>query len=163
MGCNDPRSCAGGDAIPILAPANEPTWGICARQLRGGVPLAVMTRLGLGQAEVTASEPVEVGECTAGSVDLVVFAFSALSFIEVSLQVGSDRENWSRFSTTVVTRAGFARLKFRGLGARFLRLYYRAEGQLGGVGILTTTIAGCAEGTPGWLDHHADRGWPHTS
>lgn len=101
-----------------------------------------MTRLALAQAEATASEALELGRCTAGIVDVVVFAFSSLSAIQLDLEMGSDRENWSRVSSTLLTRLGFVRFRFRGVAARYLRLYYRASGNAGGIGVLTTTVNG---------------------
>jgi len=46
------------------------------RTLRSGVPKPLSTRLAVGSSQSTALEAVELGECTAGSVDVVLFAFS---------------------------------------------------------------------------------------
>lgn len=113
-----------------------------AGALRSGAPVPVMTRLALVQGTVTASEALELGECTAGNLDIVVFAFDSLTSIEIELEVGSDRENWSQAMAVVFTRGGFARFKFRGIPTRYLRVHYRAVGASGGLGILTTTVNG---------------------
>lgn len=112
--------------------------------LSGGVPVLLLTRLTLTDSQVTASEAIELGKCTAGVVDVVVFAFTALASIQVDLEMGSDRENWSCFSSALFTRIGFARFRFRGIPARYLRLYFRASGSPGGIAILTTTLSGAA-------------------
>ena len=133
--------------LPVLPRSNEVPGVLgggvlAAGRLARGVPVPLMTRLALVQGTVTASEALEVGECTAGNVDIVVFAFSSLSSIEVELEIGNDRENWSSAWVTVFTQGGYGRFRFRGVAARFIRLYYRATGSPGGIGILTTTVHG---------------------
>lgn len=115
-----------------------------ARLVRGGSPIPVATRLVVVPAHVTASEALEVGKCTAGVVDVVVFAFDSLASVQLGLEMGSDRENWSGVSSTLFTRIGFARFRFRGIPARYLRLYFQAFGSPGGMAILTTSVTGGA-------------------
>lgn len=113
-----------------------------ALPVRPGLPVTVMSRLALSEAQVTASEALELGKCNAGSVDVVVFAFDSLSSIEIDLEMGNDRENWSHVLAAVFRRGGFGRLRFRGVASRYIRLHYRAAGNPGGIGILTTTVNG---------------------
>jgi hypothetical protein len=111
-------------------------------RMRSGAPIPVNTRLKIGQNETTASEPLTVGECTQGSVDLVLFILSSITSVEAILQGGSDGENWSPISSTVLTTAGFARFRFDRVAFRFVRLFYTASGSAGGVSVLATTISG---------------------
>jgi len=112
------------------------------RTLRSGVPKPLSTRLAVGSSQSTALEAVELGECTAGSVDVVLFAFSSLTSVEVILEAGIDGENFVPVSSTVLTGAGFARFRFRRIAMPLLRLYISAAGSAGGVGILATTVNG---------------------
>lgn len=107
-----------------------------------GSSVPIVTRLALAHSQVTASEALDVGKCTAGIVEVVLFAFHSLSSIQVDLEMGNDRENWSRVSSSWFTRLGFTRFRFRGIPSKYIRLYYRATGDPGGIGILMTTING---------------------
>lgn len=145
MSCQGGLGCASAEGparagLELVAEASAVEPVLAASLLRPGMPLAVMTRLALGQSEVTASRALELATCTAGRVDVVVFAFSALSSIEIDLEIGNDGENWSTFSSSILTQSGFARYRFRGVAARYLRFRYRAAGDPGGIGILTTTV-----------------------
>lgn len=102
----------------------------------------INTRLKLGSDEVTASEPVELGGCAAGSVDMVVIVLSALTRIEAIVEAGTDQVNFFRISSTVFSGEGFARFRFRVPAYRFVRVYYTASGSPGGIGVVATTING---------------------
>jgi hypothetical protein len=111
-------------------------------QLRSGKAIPVNSRLKIGQSEATASEPLSVGSCPQGSVDLVVFVLNSLTSIEAVLQGGFDAENWVPISSTVFTSTGYARFRFERVAFRYLRLYYTAAGSAGGVGVVATTLNG---------------------
>jgi hypothetical protein len=127
------------DAAPDLPPESEPS---SSGRLGCGNLRALATRLALSHAVPTASEPVELDACTSGALDLVLFALSSITSIEVVLEGGLDRENYRRISSTVLSSEGFARVRFRGMSWRFLRLYYVATGSSGGVGLLAATLSG---------------------
>lgn len=112
------------------------------RGLRAGTPVSLNDRLKLGDGAVTVSEALHVEGVNAGSVDLVVFVLSSISSIEAILEAGIDGENFSRVASTVLSSAGAARLRFRGVRYRFLRVYYTATGSPGGVAVLATTMNG---------------------
>lgn len=134
---------AGGDLLEVPRPPAGGAGGVLpVVTLRHGQPIAVATRLALVQGTVTASEPLEVGDCSAGDVDIVVFAFSLISTIQIDVEIGNDGENWSTAFSTLFKRAGFARFKYRGIGSRFLRLRYGSAGDPAGIAILTTTVCG---------------------
>lgn len=161
--CDEGKECEGGKApcgevpagviIPreldlqpvIEAPAEperpEEEGGPFAR-LRSGKAIPVNTRLKLGQSESTASEPLAVGNCPQGSVDLVIFVMSSLTSVEAILQGGFDAENWVPISSTVFTSVGYARFRFERVAYRYLRLFYTASGSAGGVGVVATTLNG---------------------
>ena len=112
------------------------------RRLRAGAPVAVNTRLRLAHAESNASDALALGECNAGSVDLVLFLLSSLTSVEAILEGTIDGENFSRISSTVFSATGYARFRFRNVAYRLVRIYYTATGSAGGVGFVATTING---------------------
>lgn len=114
-------------------------------KLKKGVPLPVNDRLKIGQNEMTASAPMDLGECTAGSVDLVVFLLSGLTRIDVILEGGFSDGNFRRISSTAFNRAGFARFRFSDVGYRLIRVYYTGVGNQGGVGMVATTVNGSSD------------------
>lgn len=111
-------------------------------RLRSGKPVAINSRLKVGQSESTASEPLAVGDCVQGSVDLVVIVLTSLTSVEAILQGGFDAENWVPISSTVFTSVGYVRFRFERVAYRYLRLYYTAAGSVGGVGVVATTLNG---------------------
>lgn len=129
--------------VPLLVPpSREPSGLVPPAAIRAGAPVSVMTRLALGPSQTTASEALVVGDCTAGSVDIVLFAFESLTSIQIDVEMGNDSDNWSPVCTTILRRAGSVRFRYRGVGGRYIRLYYRASGSPGGIGLLTTTVCG---------------------
>lgn len=111
-------------------------------RLRSGKSIPVNDRLQVAHQESTASEPLAVGNCPRGSVDLVIFVMNSLTQVEAILQGGFDGENWLPISSTVFTAVGFARFRFERVAYRYLRLYYTATGSAGGVGVVATTLSG---------------------
>lgn len=151
MSCDGAGGCGSGGSRPVpgaLANGRRPGL-VAAVTLRPGVPIPVMTRLALAEDQTTASEALQVGRCNSGCVDVVVFGFQDLSRIEIDVEGGSDRENWSRLVSALFTRSGFTRFRFRGVASRYVRLFYRAIGDPGGIGLLTTTLSGCELSSPG--------------
>jgi hypothetical protein len=118
----------------------DSSWS--GRRLRAGVPVPVNTRLKLAHAESNASDALALGECNAGSVDLVLFVLNSLTSVEAVLEGTIDGENFSRISSTVFSAAGYARFRFRNVAFRLVRLYYTATGSAGGIGFVATTING---------------------
>lgn len=127
--------------VPPTLEGSEEVAGPFAR-LRSGKCVPVNNRLKLGEGETTASEPLTVGECTRGSVDVVLFVLNSLTSVEAILEGGVDGDNWVRISSTVFTTAGFARFRFERVAFRLLRLYYTTTGSPGGVGVVATTVNG---------------------
>ena len=139
---------------PVIEAPGEPmeSWSLptgaddeaAARfaRLRCGSPREVARRLAMPQGTSTALEPLDVGECTRGSVDLVIIAFESMTSIEVILEEGLDAQNYSRVSSTVFKAAGFARFRFARIASKFIRLYFVATGSAGGVGVMAATVNG---------------------
>lgn len=89
-----------------------------------------------------ASEPVELENCRAGSVDVVLFKLAQITSVEVFVEATTDGENYRRICATVLKSEGAVRVRFLNCCWRFLRLYYVATGSQGGVGILAATLSG---------------------
>ena len=138
-----------GDSIadPAALPAGDPENGILpSAKLKKGVPFPLNERLKIGQNEATASVAMELGECTAGSVDLVIFVWSGLTRVEAILEGGFVRDgNFRPISSTAFNRAGFARFTFDEVGFPLIRVYYKGVGNQGGVGMVATTVNGSSD------------------
>lgn len=138
MSCCD--SCAKGHgcespALPELE--LQQTEPPVPKLQRGTSSLA--ERLGLSQAEVTASEAVSIEGSNAVRVDVIVVNLT-LSSVSIRVQVSNDAVSWSdaaQFSRKVI---GYATTKVRGIGFRFVRLYYEASNTAGGEGVLAASL-----------------------
>lgn len=136
-----PRGTISTSEMELLT-AEYLTGTLRPERVRPGVPKPLTTRLAIRNAETTASLALDLGECTGGSVDVVVFAMSQLDRIEASLEVGTDLQNYNRVSTTLLTQAGATRIRFRNLVFRMLRIYFTASGSQSGIGVIATTVYG---------------------
>ncbi|NUN50848.1 MAG: hypothetical protein HUU15_18735 [Candidatus Brocadiae bacterium] len=100
----------------------------------------VARRLGVAALEVTASESVAMGRSTAATVGLVVIALRSIASVTVQLELSSDGENWKPASSTVLTDAGYWSVKLGGIGSRYVRLRYSANGSPGGSALLAALV-----------------------
>lgn len=108
----------------------------------GGVlPIVeVARRLGLSNAQVTASEAVDMRSGNTATVGVVVIDLESPGTITVVLEQSNDLENWQSTVQTALQSAGYATIRARGIGSRFVRLRYTASGASGTVAILAALI-----------------------
>ncbi|KAF0243296.1 MAG: hypothetical protein FD180_3481 [Planctomycetota bacterium] len=111
-------------------------------RLRPGKSIPVNTHLMIEEPSTTASEPLGLGNCHSGSVDVVVFGLTSQTTLEITLEMGFDAENYSPVSCTYFDSTGFARFRFSKIACPLLRFYYRAIGNANSRGLIATTISG---------------------
>ncbi|MEK7466889.1 MAG: hypothetical protein AAB074_05685 [Planctomycetota bacterium] len=99
----------------------------------------VAADLGLGEGEVTASMAVSVEGSNAVRVDILV-ANLTLRSISFRVQVSNDAVCWSDAAQFRKTTIGYATTKVRGIGFRFVRLFYEASDTAGGEGVLAASL-----------------------
>lgn len=99
----------------------------------------VADRLGLGSQEVTASRPVSIEGSNAVRVDLFVVNLT-LSSVAIRVQVSNDAVSWSDAAQFQRNSIGYATTKVRGIGFRFVRLFYEASNTASGEGVLAASL-----------------------
>ncbi|KAF0239640.1 MAG: hypothetical protein FD180_5216 [Planctomycetota bacterium] len=99
----------------------------------------VAADLGLGESEVTASKAVSIEGSNAVRVDILV-ANLTLSSISFRVQVSNDAVGWLDAAQFRKTTIGYATTKVRGIGFRFVRLFYEASDTAGGEGVLAASL-----------------------
>jgi hypothetical protein len=99
----------------------------------------VAEKLGLAAQEVTASRPVRIEGSNAVRVDVLVVNLT-LSSVSIRVQVSNDAVGWSDAAQFRKSTSGYATTKVRGVGFRFVRLYYEASNTFGGEGVLAASL-----------------------
>ena len=97
-------------------------------------------RLGLSNAQVTASEAVDMRCGNAATIGLVVIDLEASGIVTVILEQSNDLENWQATVATAIQSAGYSSIRARGIGSRFVRLRYSASGAAGTVAVLAALV-----------------------
>ncbi|MEK7470142.1 MAG: hypothetical protein AAB074_22460 [Planctomycetota bacterium] len=150
-GCCD--SCAHGQecAAPseLASPIDESGDAISLRtiaaDLEAPIPdfvpgtVNVAEKLGLASQEVTASKAVSVEGSNAVRVDILVVNLT-LASVSFRVQVSNDAVCWSDAAQFRKTTIGYATTKVRGIGFRFVRLFYEASNTAGGEGVLAASL-----------------------
>jgi hypothetical protein len=104
-----------------LGPSFSPEFS-----LSPGRQIEVASDLGLGQSEVTASEPYEVGACNSLRIEVVLLSV-ANGAVTVTVEASVDRQNWLPQTRTLVQSLGFASWPLRGFSSRYVRLRYAGD------------------------------------
>ncbi len=99
----------------------------------------IADRLGLGDSEVTASPAVGIEGSNAVRVDILLFTLT-LDAVSFRVQVSNDAVCWADAAEFRRTVAGYATAKLRGVGFRFVRLYYEASNTASGQGVLAASL-----------------------
>lgn len=132
-------SCAGGEPCEgsELPSVSEDLSVPEPPNLPGTTRIAV--RLGLSASEVTASQAVGIEGSNAVRVDVLVVNLT-LSAVTFRIQVSNDSVCWSDAALFKRSTCGYATAKVRGIGFRFVRLYYEASNTAGGEGVLAASL-----------------------
>ena len=137
------KSCEIGDAC--VGPATRPGGADIAVELEAPVPsfergtVKVAEKLGLASQEISASRPVSIEGSNAVRVDVLVVILT-LSSVSIRVQVSNDAVGWSDAAQFRKSTSGYATTKVRGVGFRFVRLYYEASNTIGGEGVLAASL-----------------------
>ena len=99
----------------------------------------VAEKLGLASQEVTASKAVSIEGSNAVRVDVLVVNLT-LSSIAIRVQVSNDAVCWTDAAQFRKTTLGYATTKVRGIGFRFVRLFYEASNTARGEGVLAASL-----------------------
>lgn len=99
----------------------------------------VAERLGLSASEVTASQAVGIEGSNSVRVDVLVVNLT-LSAVTFRIQVSNDSVCWADAALFKRSTTGYATAKVRGIGFRFVRLYYEASNTTGGEGVLAASL-----------------------
>jgi hypothetical protein len=142
--CDVGEKCAGAATLPsVHEEAGESP--ILANELEAPEPplvagtVNVAEKLGLASQEVTASKPVSVEGSNAVRVDVLVVNLT-LSSVSIRVQVSNDAVCWSDAAQFRKSSIGYATTKVRGIGFRFVRLFYEASDTFGGGGVLAASL-----------------------
>ena len=99
----------------------------------------VAENLGLASQEVTASKAVSIEGSNAVRVDVIV-ANLTLGSVTIRVQVSNDSVCWTDAAQFRKATTGYATAKLRGIGFRFVRLFYEASNTVGGEGVLAASL-----------------------
>ncbi len=99
----------------------------------------VAERLGLASLEITASKAVSIEGSNAVRVDVMVVNMT-LGHVAIRVQVSNDAVCWSDAAQFRKRTSGYATTKVRGIGFRFVRLFYEASNTAGGQGVLAASL-----------------------
>ncbi len=139
--CDEGKSCEGSaEPAGATAPASqiEADLQVPTPVLIPGT-VQVAERLGLAESEVTASKAVSIEGSNAVRVDVLVVNLT-LSAVTFRIQVSNDSVCWSDAALFKRSTSGYATAKVRGIGFRFVRLYYEASNTAGGEGVLAASL-----------------------
>jgi hypothetical protein len=125
-----------GEAVSLLAIAEDLEAPVPAF-VPGTVKVAEM--LGLASQEITASKAVSIEGSNAVRVDVMVVNMT-LGYVVIRVQVSNDAVCWSDAAQFRKRTSGYATTKVRGIGFRFVRLFYEASNTAGGEGVLAASL-----------------------
>lgn len=142
--CDEGPACGGASILPSSLVESIAVAQI-ADDLEAPVPpflagtVKVAEKLGLGSQEITASRPVSVEGSNAVRVEVLVVNLT-LSSVAIRVQVSNDAVCWSDAAQFSKNSIGYATTKVRGIGFRFVRLFYEASNTFGGKGVLAASL-----------------------
>ena len=101
--------------------------------------MKVAEKLALASQEITASRAVSIEGSNAVRVDVIVVNLT-LSSIAIRVQVSNDAVCWTDAAQFRKATIGYATTKVRGIGFRFVRLFYEASNTARGEGVLAASL-----------------------
>jgi hypothetical protein len=136
-GCETGTGCAGtaeaeappAPAVDFAVPVPSPVPGTTE----------LASRLALADSEITASFPISIEGSNAVRVDIIIFNLT-LSAVTFRVQVSNDNECWSNAAEFRWSSIGYTTTKVRGIGFRFVRLFYEASNTASGKCVLAASI-----------------------
>ncbi len=105
-------------------------------------PLVLNTQLFMANARVTASQPLEIGECVQGVLSVVIWILTGVLTISSTLQGSNDGENWTTISNTDHTTPGYKQIYYNNVAFRLIRVRYSASGGPLGRSFIAATLSG---------------------
>ena len=136
-GCAKGQSCSGSPDVASPLAIDADIEAPVPAFVPGTVTVA--EKLALASQEVTASRAVSVEGSNAVRVDILVVNMT-LASVSFRVQVSNDAVGWSDAAQFRKTTNGYATTKVRGIGFRFVRLFYEASNTIGGEGVLAASL-----------------------